>query len=153
MQRDKGLTLFNAMMGALKDHPDMTFACLDDFVALLPRDDLPKRQSLYNQAFRLYDKRADLQLRLRVAQANDLAAAGKKSQAINVLVPTIVASANEGSLALPATKLAVDLAVELKAGPSVLPMLKQAEATFPKTRGSTPSEAYAEFKALLDRLK
>lgn len=153
VSKKDGLKWFNDCLRVLKDHPDMTFECLNTFKDCLPEKDVKGRQSLYNQAFAVYRSRPDLQLKLRIAQAEELVAVGMKLQALNVLAPTIVKNAKEGTLVLPAMRKAVELALALHVERQACAMLLKADAGFPKMRGNTPSEAYAEFKGLLDQLR
>ncbi|MHC4502410.1 MAG: hypothetical protein ACYTFI_03815 [Planctomycetota bacterium] len=153
LSKKLGLSWFNKMTRALRGHPDMTFVCLNTFIGCVPEANVRGRQSLYNQAASLYASRPDLLLKLRVAQAKELAGAGEKAQAVNLLVPTIVRHAKEAKLVLPAMRMAVELARELRIGRQVRAKLRAAEKTFPKDRAGTPSVAYEEFKKLLDELK
>jgi hypothetical protein len=153
VSQSTGLKWLNDMVRALAKHPDMTIECLDSFLDCVPKEDLRKRQSLYNQVFVIYKERPDLQLRLRMAQCTELVEAGKPLPAINVLIPTVVANSKEGTLVLPAVKLAVKIAKEQGVERQAYPMLKKADSGFPKQRGNMKSEAYAEFKELLDSLK
>ncbi len=153
LSKKEGLKWFNESLRVLKEHPDLTFECLRTFKDCLPEKDVKGRQSLYNQAFTIYRSRPDLQMRLRMAQAEGLVAAGMKLQALNVLAPTIVTNAKEGTLVLPAMAMAVRLAHELRVEGQAYAMLRKADSTFPKTRYGRPSEAYAEFNRLLGGLK
>jgi hypothetical protein len=153
LAKKDGLKWFNEMLRVLKDHPDMTFECLNTFKECMPKEDVKGRQSLYNQVFTLYKTRPDLQLKLRVSQAEELVAANMKLDAMNALIPTVVDNAKEGTLALPAARMAVRLAKELGVKKQASPLLEKADGSFPKDRSGRPSEAYAEFRGLLDELK
>lgn len=152
VDRKTGLQWFNTMIRALVEHPDLTLECLNTFVSCAPEEDLRGRQSLYEQTFRIYAERPDLQLRLRMNQCRDLARSDMKLKTLNVLIPTIVANTREGKLVLPAVRMAVELAVELGLERQAHAMLSRGDAAFPKQRGSTPSAAYEEFRKLLDSL-
>jgi hypothetical protein len=152
LPKTDGLKWFNTMLQVLRDHPDMTFECLGTFLDCFPRSEVRQRQSLYDQAFRLYRERPDLQLKLRTAQTEELVSAGEKLQALNVLIPTIVNNAKEGPLVLPAAEMAVRLAKEFEVGRQVHGMLEKADRDFPKQRAGKLSPAYEEFKKLLDSL-
>lgn len=153
MPQKEGLKWFNTMVKVLKDHPDLTFACLKTFLNCLPADKVDARQSLFHQTFALYKTRPDLQIKLRMAQVEELIAAGRKANGLNLLLPLAVMHAKEGSLILPAVKKAVSLTRELGVQRQALAQLKKADSAFPKMRGSRPSAAYAEFKRQLESLR
>lgn len=152
MKKNEGMKWFNDSLRVLKEHPDMTYECLNTFIDCLPKSDVKGRQLLYTQAFALYKTRPDLQLKLRMSQAEELVAAGEKVDSINLLCATIVEHSKEGALILPAMQLAVKIARELNVKPQAYAILKNAEKTFPKQRFNTISQAYLEFQQLLREL-
>ncbi len=152
LPKKEGLAWANKMMKALGEHPDMTYYCLGSFIGCIPENETKKRQSLYNQAARLYGKRPDLLIKLRIEQADDLCRAGQKRSALNILMLTVVENSKEGKLVLPAMRKSVELATELGLKRQAHAILKKADNAFPKMRGTTPSQAYADFKELLKSL-
>jgi hypothetical protein len=150
--RETGLKWMNDMVRALAEHPDMTCECLDSFLDCIPKEDTARRQALYAQVFTLYKDRPDLQLRLRMAQCEELVAAGKTLPALNVLIPTVVANAKEGTLVLPAVQLAVKISKEKGVQQQAHALLGKADSGFPRERGGVPSEAYSDFRKLLESL-
>jgi hypothetical protein len=153
LSNKEGLAWANKMMKALRGHPDMTYYCLGTLINCIPEKDTRKRQSLYSQAAKLYSARPDLLIKLRIEQTDDLCRADKKRAALNVIMQTVVDNSKEGSLVLPAMRKSVSLALELGLGRQAHAILRKASKGFPKKRGATPSQAYADFKELLESLK
>ncbi len=153
LPKKDGLKWFNKMLKGLREHPDMTYHCLGTFIDCIPEDETRKRQSLYSQAARLYGERPDLLIKLRLEQTNDLCRAGQKRAALSILMPTVVDNSKQGKLVLPAMRRSVELATELGLTRQAYAILKKADKSFPKMRGTTPSKAYADFQALLESLK
>jgi hypothetical protein len=65
LPKNEALAWADRMMTVLKDHPDMTYYCLETFIDCIPATDEASRQSLYDQAAKLYAKRPDLLKKLR----------------------------------------------------------------------------------------
>jgi len=146
LSKSEGLKWFNEMLRVLKEHPDMTAYCLKTFVKCISEDDVTARNSLYEQASKLYKERPDLLVTLRMAQGAMLEKAGKKLEAVNVYVTCFGECADEGVRVLPAVQNAVKLAVELNVKKPVSDSLKKSETRLPK-------ECYGDYKKLVDQLK
>lgn len=144
----------NTMAKNLQPHPDMTLTVLDTVLDVMPASDLKERDKLYAAIFTLYRERPDLQIRLRERQCAELYAAGEADRATSYAVQTLIANAEEGTLILPLVEVVVgDCSQRPPAQRArVKAMLGKVDDGFPKMRGSTPSQAYAEFKQLLGRL-
>ena len=69
------------------------------------------------------------------------------------MLPLLVMHAQQGSLILPAVRTAVSLAAELRVRRLALTQLEKADKVFPKMRGTSPSQAYAEFTRLVGTLR
>ncbi|MBN1807758.1 MAG: transglutaminase domain-containing protein [Planctomycetes bacterium] len=153
MEKQEGARWFGEMLLVLKEHPDITFECLQTFTGCLPITDQKGRQAIYNQVFGLYGKRPDLQLKLRMVQADELARTGRTTLAVDVLAATVVQNAEEGALVLPAMRMAVETANLSGLQERAFNTLRKADADFPKTRFDKPSEAYMEYLRLLATLR
>lgn len=150
--KEKAQTWFKTMVRNLRAHPDMTFQCLKGFLDGTKDASLSYRSKMYEQVFKLYGARPDLQLKLRMMQAKDLISVDEKSRALEGLVKTICSNVKEGMLVLPATEMAIKLAKELDMRKKARAALLKAEDKFPKVRGNQVSEAYTKFCELLNQL-
>jgi hypothetical protein len=148
----------NQMMKDLAAHPDLTLECLGTFIECIPASDTDKRQALYTNALKLYGKRPDLQIRLRMLQGRELMEAHREPDALRVSLETVIANAKEGSLILPLVHQVVEQAKFFAASAPTFRLdvvkaaLKKAELDFPKSRGSAVSEAYLDFQKLVGSL-
>jgi hypothetical protein len=150
--------LVNRMLGDLAAHPDLTLACLGRFMDCLPKDKVDARQAVYEQALKLYAQRPDLQIKLRMAQCDELKAAKREPKALEVALLTVVANAKEGGLILPLTKQVVETAKGYAATNKgfkvdvVKAQLAKAAKEFPQQRGNEVSKSWLEFQSLTDGL-
>lgn len=152
MDRKTGLSWFNTMIKKLKGHPDMTMKSLPVFMRCIPGDDTARRQKTYDQVFKLYRERPDLQIRLRITQCRELADAGLPMKALTLALETCRTNAKEGALILPLVEQCVDIAKKNGLSGKLLPELKKVQAGFPKKRGDKTSPAYMELKELMNSL-
>ena len=153
LNQKEGLAWFNIMIKKLKKHPDLTMKCLSIFMKCIPEEDIARRQKLYEQAFSLYRKRPDLQIRLRIAQCSELAQAGQASRSISIALKTCLEHAGEGALILPLLEQCVETARKHGVEKKLLSQTKRIDSRFPKKRGDNPSLAYAEFRDILNSLR
>ena len=144
---------FNTMLKALRAHPDLTIRFLNALLECIPKDELNKRMRLYGQAYPIYRKRPDLQIRMRIAQCNELLESENELKALTLAIQTADANAKEGGAILRLVKMAVDIGNKNNKASAVKGYLKRIEKKFPKKRGSKESKAYKTFKDLLAQLK
>jgi len=148
----------NRMFTDLAEHPDLTIECLDLAMRSIPDANVDERQKIYDQAAKLYAKRPDLQIALRMRQCADLVVAGRQIKALEVALGTVVPNAKEGALILPLVEYVTTTAKAYAASEPKFRMhvvkeqLAKADKDFPKKRGSEASEAYAVFAALVGSL-
>jgi len=145
-----GTKWFNVMVKKLMGHPDMTIICFKTLLTCVPEDDIKTRQKYYNTLFLLYQKRPDLQIRLRTMQCQELSGGDQALLGLNLAVKTCIANGKEGALILPLVKQCIDIAKAKKLEDKVRPYLKKIK--FPQKRGNKTSKAFAMFKKLLDSL-
>ncbi len=143
----EALKWLNMMLESLTDHPDLTMDCLENFLKTI--DDFDKRQDYYNRVFRLYKDRPDLEIRLRLAQFQDLYAAGEYKKAIHAASETCLKNANEGSLVIPLIRKCVNLAKAKGLRNYLKPRLKEIQAKFPKSRGGKTARSYQELQEMM----
>ncbi len=144
---------FNTMLKALRAHPDLTIRFLNAILECIPKEELKKRMRLYGQAYPLYRKRPDLQIRMRIAQCSELLESENDLKALTLAIQTADANAKEGGAILRLVKMAVDIGNKNNKAGAVKGYLSRIEKKFPKKRGSKESKAYKTFKALLAQLK
>ena len=149
-----GKKWLGTMVKQLEGHPDITWPCLSRALDPICGDSQKDRQKLYELLAPLYAKRPDLQIALRRAQMGELFAAGAADAAINCAAQTLLANADQGTEILPLVEAVVE---DGRARPEpqrevIRKMLEQVDRDFPKKRGNSPSEAYAEFRKLVDSL-
>ncbi|HEX3133482.1 MAG TPA: hypothetical protein VHX44_07850 [Planctomycetota bacterium] len=158
IDKKEGNALVARLMKDLAAHPDLTLECLKRFMAAIPDKELDARQKIYAKAYALYDKRPDLQLRMRLQQCEELIAAKKEVEALQTALQTCTVNAKEGSLILPLVTYVVEASKTFAAtNPKFqVGVVKQAlvkiEKDFPQKRGDTVSAAYLELKKLMELL-
>ncbi len=147
LSKKQGLKYVTVMKKALKEHPDLTMLCLQNFIDCIPPDQQQQRQQYYRQIFALYRERPDLQIQLRVAQCQELAAHNKKARALQLGMQTCIDNAEQGGVVLPLIKVCLKIA---EGQTSVLKRsLRKIENKMPKKRGDKDSAAYEEFTKLI----
>lgn len=158
IDQKEGNLLVARLFKDLANHPDLTMECLQRFMAAIDQKDTPARQKIFRNAYALYAKRPDLQIRLRLLQCSELVAAGQQPEALNIALQTCTDNAKEGSLILPLVDYVVTASKDFAASnPKFqLAVVRQAlakiEKDFPQTRGDVVSAAYTEFKKLVGSL-
>jgi len=158
IEKKEGNILVARLMKDLAAHPDLTLECLKRFMAAIPDKEFDARQKIFAKAYTLYDKRPDLQIRMRLQQCEELIAAKHEVDALQTALQTCTVNAKEGSLILPLVAYVVEAS---KAFATTNPkfqvgVVKQAlvkiEKDFPQKRGDTVSAAYLELKKLMESL-
>lgn len=151
--------LLEGMLKALEDYPDITAQSISIAVAAIPAAQGDRRQHLYDAAYAIYKDRPDLRLTIRLQQATDLDTAGKFDESVAVLGKVFGEHGSEGALILPAAEWLVSTALshrndkpEMNLRP-VRQALEKADAAFPKIYNNKPSDAYAAYRSIIDRLK
>jgi hypothetical protein len=158
IDQKEGNLLVARLMKDLANHPDLTMECLQRFMAAIDQKDTAARQKIFRNAYALYAKRPDLQIRLRLLQCSELVAASQQPEALNIALQTCTDNAKEGSLILPLVDYVVTASKEFAAtNPKFqLTVVRQAlakvEKDFPQKRGNDVSAAYTEFKGLVGKL-
>jgi hypothetical protein len=147
------------MVRDLAGHPDLTLECVQRYLLAIPVDRIDERQRLYEGAYALYAraKRPDLQIRLRIAQCEELAAAGRHQELLVKSLGTVVANAAEGIEILPLMEQVVAMSKRFAGAkgfrPEVLRQeLAKVDKVFPKARGGKTSEAWLEYQKLVAQL-
>jgi len=144
-----GLRWANDMMKYVGRHPDLTLAGFSTFLQCYPKNQVKKRQAFYNQAFRLYRDRPDLQIRLRLQQGRELASEGKPADAARLLLGAAAQHAREGRIVLPLVKAGVAIVTEKKMEKQALPYVRKILKGFPRKRGKKRSRAFAQLRDLV----
>ncbi len=154
----EGNLLVARLMKDLASHPDLTLECLQRFMAAIDKKDTASRQKIFRNAYALYAKRPDLQIRLRLLQCAELVTANQQPEALNIALQTCTDNAKEGSLILPLVEYVVKASKEFAAtNPKFqLAIVRQAlakiENEFPQKRGTDVSAAYTKFTELVGTL-
>lgn len=158
IDQKEGNVLVARLMKDLANHPDLTLECLQRFMAAIDLKDVAARQKIFRNAYALYAKRPDLQIRLRLLQCAELVAAQQQPEALNLALQTCTDNAKEGSLILPLVEYVVKASKDFNAtNPRFqLGVVKQAlvkiEKDFPQKRGNEVSAAYTEFQTMVGTL-
>ena len=158
IDQKEGNVLVARLVKDLANHPDLTLECLQRFMVAIEVKDVAARQKVFRNAYALYAKRPDLQIRLRLLQCAELVSAQQQPEALNIALQTCTDNAKEGSLILPLVEYVVKASKDFNAtNPKFqLGVVKQAlgkiEKDFPQTRGSVVSAAYTEFQKIVGTL-
>ncbi len=154
LNKKDALKWFNKMLKILKDHPDITFECIETFIDCYSADDLKSREKMYRQAWDIYDSRPDLQFDICITLAREMSMAGKERKALEMLLKVIGRYASEGSVVLPATHLAVQYARDLGFERTAYKELRKARDNFPRLRrgSDSPTRAYLAFEEAIESL-
>ena len=158
INQKEGNLLVTRLMKDLAGHPDLTLECLQRFMAAIDQKDTAARQKIFRNAYALYAKRPDLQIRLRLLQCAELVAANQQPEALSIALQTCTDNAKEGSLILPLIDYVVRSSKEFAAtNPKFqLTVVRQALAKidkdFPQKRGTDVSAAYTKFTQLVGAL-
>lgn len=157
--RSEAAKSLDEMVKALAGHPDLTLVCVERYLQAVPRDLIDERQRLYESAYALYAqaKRPDLQIRLRIAQCEELAEAGRHQELLGKSLGTVVANAAEGIEILPLVEQVVAMARRFSTTKGFrMDVLRQelakAEKVFPKQRINEVSDAWKEYQKLVAQL-
>jgi hypothetical protein len=150
---EDGMDIYKTMLKKLSDHPDITLDVMMSINDAIPAEDYKTKQKLFNLTAPLYKKmkRPDLMIELRREQCKHLV----EYDGLNTLklaLLTCLDNAEESTLILPLIETCVQITKDLKLESKVKPYFSKIDAKFPKKRGSSPSEAYAEFRQLISRI-
>lgn len=150
---EDGMEIYKDMLKELSDHPDITLDVMMAINEAIPSEDYKTKQKLFNLTAPLYKKmkRPDLMIELRREQCKHLV----EYDGLNTLklaLSTCLENAEESTLILPLIETCVQITKDLKLESKVKPYFSKIDEKFPKKRGSSPSEAYAEFKKLISRI-
>lgn len=158
IDQKEGNLLVARLFKDLANHPDLTMECLQRFMSAIDQKDTAARQKIFRNAYALYAKRPDLQIRLRLLQCSELVAANQQPEALNIALQTCTDNAKEGSLILPLVDYVVTASKEFAASNPkfqlsvVRQALAKVEKDFPQKRGNDVSAAYTEFQKLVGKL-
>ena len=152
LKKKHAVKWLNIMLSKLKNHPDLTMYGLKVFIGCVPKNKIKTRQSYYNKVFKVYKKRPDLQIKLRLQQCKELMEAKRDSTAYNLAMQTCFQNAQEGGRIFPLLNYCIDIAKRKNSMAKLKFHLKKLENKFPKKRGTEESEAYTKFKKLVNSL-
>lgn len=150
---EDGMDIYKDMLKDLSDHPDITLDVMMAINEAIPAEDYKTKQKLFNLTAPLYKKmkRPDLMIELRREQCKHLV----EYDGLNTLklaLTTCLENAEESTLILPLIETCVQITKDLKLESKVKPYFSKIDDKFPKKRGSSPSEAYAEFRKLISKI-
>jgi tetratricopeptide (TPR) repeat protein len=149
MEPREGTQWANKMMKYVKDHPDLTLNCFTTFLGCIPREDTKKRQSFYQQAFKSYKKRPDLQIDLRIAQGKELIGSGEEETALAIFLDTAAEHAKTGRIMLPLLEEAVKIVNEKNEYHLAFQAFDKILKKYPRKRGASIAKSFQDLARLL----
>ena len=141
----ESIPILRAMLADLKQHPDLTFKVLEQFLTAIPEENVDERNKYYERAYDLYKGRADLQARLRLAQGTYLAAQGRTSDALKAMGRTAIAIADETWYVFALAMETLRLFAREKRYTTGIRFAEAVLAKMPYRRGNAPAFAYIHF--------
>jgi hypothetical protein len=141
-------------------HPDLVVECHRQYLDLLPATPLEPRLKVYADLYTVCGgaKRPDLQIRVRLDELAELAAANRPKDVITKAFEAVGPNIAEGALVMPLVRQVVTLSKDFAAkDPNfriqlVKDALQKYAKDFPQQRGNEVSPAWQEYQTLMQSL-